>query len=296
MDKYSLPRLLRFLKIRKTLFFSLFFLQVGIEELAITKSNHIKKILIYDDSSLGPKKRGTSSTSILHSLDSFRSLLDSKKYIFERITPSEIILGNKLKQSALLIVPGGRDKPYAEMLKGKGNQNIKDFVINGGSLLGLCAGAYYFSQRVEFNTQDTRFSVNEDRELGFYPGKAIGPALGDYNPFTNIGLKAAEILIEASQKKTKLFYLGGGYFEKITPLPENIKILARYKKTGRAAIVKITKGKGLVLLSSLHPEYVTKKIISSDDISKEVKKELLPYEDDRIKILKLFLKELNISH
>ena len=48
------------------------------------------------------------------------------------------------------VMPGGADRPYCAALNGEGNRRIRAFVEAGGAYLGLCAGAYYASQRVEF--------------------------------------------------------------------------------------------------------------------------------------------------
>lgn len=50
-----------------------------------------------------------------------------------------------------------------------------EFVTQGGSYLGLCAGAYYACARVEFEP-GTPLEVVGDRELAFFPGIAQGAA------------------------------------------------------------------------------------------------------------------------
>ena len=52
---------------------------------------------------------------------------------------------------------------------------VADYVHGGGRYLGLCAGAYYACNRVEFE-QGSPMEVQGDRELQFFPGIARGAA------------------------------------------------------------------------------------------------------------------------
>ena len=54
-----------------------------------------------------------------------------------------------------------------------GNERIREYVSKGGKYLGICAGGYYASSYVEFE-KSTTLEVLGDRELSFFPGKAIG--------------------------------------------------------------------------------------------------------------------------
>ena len=46
--------------------------------------------------------------------------------------------------------------------------------------MGICAGSYYGSRKVEFDLQG-RLEVNEDRELKLFKGRAVGPALKGFD-------------------------------------------------------------------------------------------------------------------
>lgn len=92
-------------------------------------------VLIYS----GP---GVSPSSLSHTLKSLRSLL-SPYYTVNALTPESLLADPWTTQCALLIFPGGRDIPFHEMLKGRGNELIAGFVRGGGSFMGICAGGYY---------------------------------------------------------------------------------------------------------------------------------------------------------
>ncbi|WP_339043947.1 BPL-N domain-containing protein [Cardinium endosymbiont of Tipula unca] len=85
--------------------------------------------------------------------------------------------------------------------------------------LGICAGAYYGAKFVEFDKLGP-LEVLEKRELAFFPNKAIGPILAQYNYENNSGIRAACIrLVTDNEKGTKrlfrdieVYYNGGPYF------------------------------------------------------------------------------------
>ena len=75
----------------------------------------------------------------------------------------------------LLIIPGGRDLPYVEHISQECCDLIKKFISNGGSYLGICAGAYFSSTHVIFDPNGP-LQVVGPRSLGLFPGRTVGPA------------------------------------------------------------------------------------------------------------------------
>ena len=65
---------------------------------------------------------------------------------------------------------------------------IKDYVTGGGSYLGICAGAYYGASYIEFN-KGGELEVIGARELEFFDGKAIGPAIAEYSTENKSGAR-----------------------------------------------------------------------------------------------------------
>ncbi|GIL70073.1 hypothetical protein Vretifemale_911 [Volvox reticuliferus] len=88
---------------------------------------------------------------------------------------SEMLEGSWRSRCLLFVMPGGADLPYCKHLNGHGNSLLRGYVAGGGSYLGICAGAYYACRRVEFDPGGS-LEVVGDRELGFFPGTARGPA------------------------------------------------------------------------------------------------------------------------
>src|SRR5262245_30328629 len=86
----------------------------------------------------------------------------SEHYSVRRIYASEILASDQWHQETdLFAFPGGADLPYCRVLNGAGNASIRRYVEEGGALLGVCAGAYYVSQRIEFEPG----AIRGDREL-----------------------------------------------------------------------------------------------------------------------------------
>ena len=155
------------------------------------------RVLVYTDGGLGASEACVKMT--IRDLRRALTRLSPKEkererkcqFVVEK-TDAAAILGGALEQSScrLLVMPGGRDLPYCSRLNGQGNENIRRFVREGGSYLGICAGAYYGSRRVEFALGDQNLEVVGPRELDFYPGVARGPVFAGFNYDSNVGAQA----------------------------------------------------------------------------------------------------------
>ncbi|XVN43368.1 MAG: BPL-N domain-containing protein [Candidatus Rickettsia vulgarisii] len=197
---------------------------------------------------------GVSKENLKHCYYSLKQCASSE-YIIDYISPEEIIRGDWVKDTRLLVLPGGLDIPYTKALNGLGNKIIKKFIKQGGGFLGICAGSYYGGNYVEF-AKSTDIEVIGKRELGLFPETVKGPILCDYYYNSDRGAKAAEIIIENNIiEDCHVFYNGGGYFVNAENTP-NTKIIARYNTPDlQAAIIKCQYGKGTAILSGVHFEY-----------------------------------------
>lgn len=156
----------------------------------------------------------------------------------------------------LLVFPGGRDIPYKRRLQGIANQKIRDYVSSGGIYLGICAGGYYGATEIEFE-KGFPLEICEKRELGFFPGKAVGPAYGP-NQFrydNENGARNAS-LSWSQQKSYSVYFNGGCFFAKASVYPE-VTVLATFADLPNqpAAVISCKVGKGTAILSGVHPEY-----------------------------------------
>lgn len=161
-------------------------------------------------------------------------------------TAEAVIDGGILGMADIFVMPGGADLPYCKKLNGTGNDNLRAYVKNGGTYLGICAGAYYACRAIEFH-KGRADEICGKRELNLVDATAIG-SLPEFAPYYDQTLRSAasiELSIRGGQTATALYY-GGCTFR----LDENVKILAAYSD-GRPAIIR----KNNVILSGVHFEY-----------------------------------------
>lgn len=225
------------------------------------------------------------------SIEGHHLLINHFKKIGIRALPinSQEIQQGRLQNARLLIMPGGRDIPYHQKLSGAGNRELKHFCQNGGSYLGICAGAYYGSAEIEFE-KNCPLEVLGDRELGFFPGKAIGPAYGS-NTFCYTSQKGAK----AAHLSSSLFcyYNGGCYFAGAEE-KNNTTILARYEDImGKpAAIIECGFGKSKAILSGVHFEYSYLDLPPKNKYLKPIIPKLKQSEAARLKLFDQLLQRL----
>jgi glutamine amidotransferase-like uncharacterized protein len=168
-----------------------------------------------------------------------------------RFCTAPMILDGCLNHAQLLIIPGGADLYNCEKLNGKGNQTVRDFVAQGGSYLGICAGAYYGCTSLNWACGE----INGSRELAFYEGKAIGP-IYDWienkdSIYEGSWIYAAKIETDSRQKFLTQ-YNGGPIFTE----DHECEVIARYNDLGAQppAIIGRQFGEGKYILSSPHIE------------------------------------------
>lgn len=107
------------------------------------------------------------------------TLLCTQNFFKERGYRTELVDANFLKErtwisrSSMLVIPGGADCQYHKKLQGVACSNIKQFVQQGGTYVGICAGGYFGCERVKFAV-GTWQEVDKERELAFSPGPVGG--------------------------------------------------------------------------------------------------------------------------
>lgn len=187
------------------------------------------------------------------------SLMATQRHFAENnvffIQAKDIIADGIPQNADLFIMPGGADRPYTEKLNGLGNHNIHTYVEQGGTYLGICAGAYYGCEKIAFQ-KDTPDAICENRELAFFKGTAIGclPQISDC--YYDETLKSAAVIeIKTKTKTYTVFYWGGCYFEKDVQ-DEKTDILARYAflEGNPPVIIRRQIGQGHAILSGVHFE------------------------------------------
>jgi len=242
-------------------------------------------IYIYQDN-------GVSEESVLQTITTLKPLL-APTYWVKTINANEVINGAWIKDAALFVMPGGSDLPYVRKLKGAGNQIIKEYVKKGGSYLGICAGSYYAAAYVEFDKSGGQ-EVLGDRELAFFPGKAIGPVLAKYHPKSNRGVVASALSLALSHiKESAAYYNGGGYFEDADKFP-HVTVLGYYENN-LPSIIQIAYHKGQVILSGVHIEYDPALLNANDPHLQHIIPILQEHDASRRLLMIEILKQLGIE-
>lgn len=158
-----------------------------------------------------------------------------------------IIDGRVLGMADIFVMPGGADLPYCAKLNGAGNENIRACVEEGGTYLGVCAGAYYACKAIEWH-KGRPDEITGKRELAFVNATAIGSIHELAKPYDDTLESAAVITLDGNS----VYYHGGPYFR---VSDKETEILARYDLPFSApAIVRRDIGDGLVVLSGAHFE------------------------------------------
>ncbi len=162
-------------------------------------------------------------------------------------TAEAVIDGRVLGMADIFVMLGGADLPYCRKLNGAGNENIRAYVEEGGTYLGICAGAYYGCKAIEYH-KGREDEICGKRELAFAPVTAIG-SLHDLAPPYDETLNSAAIA-ELSDGE-QAFYNGGCTFK-----GSGFEILCRYESLhGKPpAIITMGVGKGRAILSGVHFE------------------------------------------
>ncbi|XP_060065061.1 uncharacterized protein LOC132545392 [Ylistrum balloti] len=147
---------------------------------------------------------------------SLKRHLDEKCYIFKFISPEETIEGTWKKSTALYVIGGGYDLGFIRALGDKGTLQIRQYVLDGGCYLGLCAGSYFGCDYIEFDKNGPQ-EVCGERILKFFPGLCVGPVWGPYNYGSESGARAALVDYYDNGTQTtpttlRAYFNGGGMF------------------------------------------------------------------------------------
>ncbi|KAI8838392.1 biotin-protein ligase [Chytridium lagenaria] len=242
---------------------------------------------------------GTSKGSVDLTLKALRKLLNSSYDVIP--VNSEVVSKEPWEgTTSLFVIPGGRDVPYVESLSPDGTSKIKNWVQSGGNYLGICAGAYFGSSRVEFERGRNEYEVIGSRPLAFLDGTAKGSCTPGfrYNDETSacaVGVKV-EGIAGLENSVFSVLANGGPFFECKDEKADGLAILARYtdgvvdNAVGKVAIVATDFGQGKVILCGPHLETDAKDSV----LSQQHKKQLLESNDKRETLMKSILQKFGL--
>ncbi len=167
----------------------------------------------------------------------------------------------------MIYVNGGKSGSHGRSLGEEGRQRIRDYVANGGSYLGTCAGAYMASAG-SIRKTGVR---NANSYLKLWPGYALPTRLLKSRPTLIITKKSPllQYFDFGKDRKVEEVYHNGGcsaYQGKSAKLPEGTVPMARYRfdNTEKVQIdgkisvwgYKANEQSGRVVMCGSHPESV----------------------------------------
>lgn len=170
------------------------------------------------------------------------------------VNANEIIGGVLDDTVELFVMPGGAARYKAAKLNGAGYNQIRKYVEQGGSYLGICAGAYSACETTDW-ARGTAFEIQTSNELVLFPGRAVGPVndFGAADSYNGSGARLVELDFDAFSARS--LYWGGCRF--VPNETAAAVVVARFSNLPDKppAIVAGRYGSGRWLLSSTHIEY-----------------------------------------
>ncbi len=169
---------------------------------------------------------------------------------------ADAIRQGDLSDLDLLVVGGGWAWDQWQDLGPAGIAKIRDFVMDGGGYLGICAGAYLASDDVIWQDEWTAYPLN------LFDGIASGP-LAQF-PWPEAGVvRVRRVGNGAAGEDLRVYYQGGALFapryaQSVTPLLRYLDIDAG--SLGDLAALRFDYGAGRVLLSAVHLEMGTQEL------------------------------------
>ncbi|CCK69500.1 biotin--[acetyl-CoA-carboxylase] ligase BPL1 KNAG_0C03960 [Huiozyma naganishii CBS 8797] len=257
-------------------------------------------VLVYN----GP---GTTPGSVKHATESLRDFLEPY-YAVSTVTSKVLETEPWMGKTSAIVFPGGADLPYVRECKPI-IPKLKEFVSKkGGVFIGFCAGGYFGGSRVEFAQGDLELEVTGNRELQLFPGIVRGPAYAGFKYNSEVGARATKMQVN-NGTMTYNYINGGGVFVDADSMP-NVEVLAHFTEPldvshvqsgptddNPAAVVLCHVGKGKVLLTGSHPEFLPKLLAKSPnhDDMKNIIELLQSHEKERLDFMRYILTKMGLN-
>jgi glutamine amidotransferase-like uncharacterized protein len=174
-------------------------------------------------------------------------LLSEWGWTVENISAYQINSGYLNTEFDLIVFPGGDAGSYKLDISDTGTGEIRNFVNDGGGYIGICAGAFWASDRIVWHGREIDYPLN------LLPGTATGPL--------------DELCTPGSQCWTDVRfstdYPAGGdlsgvfscyYYDGPEMDTTGAAVFARYETLDSPAAVALEYGAGKVAVIGVHPE------------------------------------------
>lgn len=180
-----------------------------------------------------------------------KRLLQFSKQSYRVVTAKDLREGFLQKNPVdLLIMPGGKSWKYLEDLGVEGAHSIREYIKNGGSYFGICAGAYFaVSQRQGPSPKPIPYGI------GLLDGVAYDGTALKTSPFRG-GMMSIQNFLPGFKSKFQILMLGGPsfHFSEQEKSKKQIEVLQTFAGINTPALIRFQYGQGKVLLSGPHGE------------------------------------------
>lgn len=209
------------------------------------------------------KGEGVAEQCLRHTVETFRALLGDS-YTIELVDASFLMNPSTPWEelTELFILPGGRDMPFVRDINGACLDRLDSFVkCKGGRFVGICAGAYFACQDIEFEKGRKSYEIIGTR-WGLFSGITAIGSLFKYPSFEYGSERGARALaIQCPYAPSFLAYYNGGCRFKLHDQEhDQVEIVANtIDGLGQKVPVMISQsfanGGGRAFLSGVHFEY-----------------------------------------
>lgn len=215
------------------------------------KRNEVKnKILIYEDI-------GTAGVAVLK--ESLKNYFKNQEILIKTVSAEDILTKNVLNSDVIaFFMPGGAADYYHLKLGRKGKDYIRSYVEAGGIYYGICAGAYFASEKAVFEPRIHTLRKISDYGLHLIDAVAIGTLQKELKikPYEPTADATAVVPLQDADTRELYtsYYHGGPWF--VRPKSSQSVVLAYYKLPMKRlpAIIAEKVSKGLVIASGVHYE------------------------------------------
>ncbi len=222
----------------KILIFSIMLLIPAQHSIAIEGA----EIAVYTDNGAG---------AWLDGIVAFEQFLDWKGISHERITPLEVNSNELKNYYQAIYFPGGDAFYYKQAVNQNGIEHIRELVNSGGAYIGICAGAYFACDSIEWEGEEY------DYPLDLFNGKAAG-SINAISPWPDYKMTAINMNPDNPINKYEpaaevtLYYGGPAFYPKPEAVIDTTAWWDEYNNEN--AIINFSYGQGRVLLIGPHPE------------------------------------------